>query len=194
MSHPDVITTIWDDPRNIETLKTMWLGGKSATQIAAIMSRDLGQSVTRNMVIGKVTRMKLQKRVTPTAQSSHTNRRTFTGKPATRANAGQPRADAMVHRVEGRLKAERARQEGKLSHRGEQPFRAPGRVDVEDDGVDVTSLIGFADRRINHQCAWVYGDPLEAGSGFCGKPTVEGTQWCREHHARVYTKQGMLNA
>lgn len=57
-----------------------------------------------------------------------------------------------------------------------------------EDGVDCTSLIGFADRRIGHECAWISGDPLNASSGFCGRPTVDGSQWCEVHHRRVYNR------
>lgn len=188
MSHPDVISTIWDDPRNVETLKAMWSDGKSATQIAVTLH------TTRNSVIGKVHRLKLQKRDN-TIRSKPS--RTVNGREGHRGKsggAGQSKANVIVHRVEGRLKAERARQEGKLSHRGEQPFRAPGRVDVDDDGgVDVSHLIAFADRKIGRECAWIPGDPLN-GAMCCGKPVKPGSEWCEEHHARVYTKQGQSNA
>src|SRR5687768_18412161 len=47
----------WTDER-VETLKTMWSEGKSASQIA----KELG-GVTRNAVIGKVHRLGLSNRV-----------------------------------------------------------------------------------------------------------------------------------
>lgn len=108
-------------------------------------------------------------------------------------NKGQTKANVIVHRAEGRLKAERARQQGKLTHGHRQPHKAPGRNDVDDDGVDATHLIAFADRRIGKDCAWIPGDPLN-GAMCCGKPVKEGSQWCPEHHARVYSKQGQSNA
>ena len=188
MGHPDVITTIWDDPRNIERLTSMWAEGASASEIA----RALGQGATRSAVIGKVHRLKLQKRDNSIRARSA---RTLNGEIPRKGNTGspgQPNAFGLVHRVEGRLKAERARQEGKLSHRGQEPFRAPGRVDVDDEGVDVSHLLGGADRKIGRQCGWVHGTPGETEWGYCGKPVVEGTQWCPEHHARVYPGRAAL--
>jgi len=189
MSHPDVITTIWDDPRNVETLSRLFAEGKSFAQIAA----EIGQGATRNACIGKAKRMNLQR---PERRGKNRAEafRTVNGEVPRKGNTGnpgQPKAHTIAHRVNGRLKAERARQEGKLSHRGHEAFRAPGRVDVDDDGVDVSHLIAFADRRIGKECAWIPGDPLE-GAMCCGKPVKEGTQWCAEHLARVYAGRAAL--
>lgn len=46
----------WDDERT-QIMKTLWMGGKSATEIAAY----LGPPITRNSVIGKVNRLHLQR-------------------------------------------------------------------------------------------------------------------------------------
>ena len=51
----------WTDER-VETLKTMWLAGSSASQIAATLG-----DVTRNAVIGKVHRLGLSGRGKPTS-------------------------------------------------------------------------------------------------------------------------------
>ncbi len=45
----------------IETLKRMWGEGKTASQIA----EELGEGVTRNMVIGKAHRLGLESRPSP---------------------------------------------------------------------------------------------------------------------------------
>lgn len=47
----------WDDPA-VETLKTLWAEGLSCSQIA----RAIGEGLTRNAVIGKVTRLGLTPR------------------------------------------------------------------------------------------------------------------------------------
>lgn len=180
MPHSNVITTIWDDPQAVDTLRSMWDSGSSASQIARVLSVQLGTHITRNSVIGKISRLKLAKRVTPNLKV-----RTLSGSAARKGNAGNPgqaKANTIIHRIEGRQKAERARPQFER----DPSFPLP----ADDEGVDVTSLVGFADRRINHQCAWVHGDPIEAGAGFCGKPVVAGSQWCPEHHARVYSKTG----
>ena len=169
MSHPDLITTsIWDEPGNIEKLKAMWADGYSASEIA----RAIGDGATRSAVLGKAHRMKLPGR-------EERRPRTVNGDAPRRGNMGNPgqaKAANIIHRIEGREKAERARQEGKHSHAGHEPFRAPGRVDVDDDGgVDVSHLIAFADRKIGRECAWIPGDPLNDAM-CCGKPVKEGSQ------------------
>jgi GcrA cell cycle regulator len=47
---------MWSDER-VQIMKELWLGGRSATEIAA----RLGPPVTRNSVIGKVNRLHLQR-------------------------------------------------------------------------------------------------------------------------------------
>lgn len=176
------ILTAWDDPKNVDLLCALHAEGKTFGEIATI----IGHGVTRNAVIGKAKRMKLPNRVNRYEQSRHASR-TINGGASRKGNAGQPgqaKAANIVHRIEGRQKAERARQMGKLSLFGQQPFRAGSVPDI-DDGNDVTALIAFGARRIGKQCAWIPGDPLD-GAMCCGKPTVDGTEWCAEHRARVY--------
>jgi GcrA cell cycle regulator len=55
----------WTEER-VETLKTLWMQRKTATEIAAIM----GESLTRNAVIGKVHRLNLEKRMKPIRKTS----------------------------------------------------------------------------------------------------------------------------
>lgn len=183
MSHPDIITSsIWDEPGNTEKLTKLYFEGLSYAQIAAA----IGQGVSREACIGKVGRLKLAPRDISHRRPDRVTRETVplvTGKRGRAGNPGVPSVQSIKHRIEGREKIERARQEGKLSHFGQEPFR-PGRLPT-DEGVDVTDLIAFADRKINRECAWIPGSPID-GAMCCGKPVVEGTQWCREHHARVY--------
>lgn len=170
MTHPDVIMSVWDDPRNVETLTSMWRDGKSASVIAGALG------VTRNAVIGKVTRLKLPKhgRNDP-VRSDRGARGTaplITGRKGRSGNPGVPSVMTIKHRAEGRANIKPPRE-------------------IIDEGVDVTSLIAFSDRKINQQCSWIPGDPLN-GAMCCGKPVVEGHQWCPEHYARVYPTKGAL--
>jgi GcrA cell cycle regulator len=190
MTHPDVITTsIWEEPGTVDLLKSMWLDGSSATQIAAAMTAKFVERVTRNMVLGKAARLKLQRRNPVVARQAHAARqRTVNGEIPKKGGAGAPgqaKPNHIIHRIEGRLRAERARQEGKLSHRGQEAFRAPGRVDLDDEGVDVTSLIGIMDLNA-HTCRWPIGDPLTPDFGFCGQHSVEGKPYCEFHSRRAY--------
>lgn len=120
--------------------------------------------------------------------------RTVDGETPKRGNAGSPgqaKPNVILHRIDGRQKAERARQAGKIAHHGQEAFRAPGRVDVDGDGVDATHLIAFADRRVGKDCSWIPGDPAD-GAMCCGKPVKENSQWCPKHHARVYSGRPSL--
>jgi hypothetical protein len=97
---------------------------------------------------------------------------TITGKKGRSGNPGVPSVPSIMHRIEGRANIK-------------------ARREIVDEGVDVTGLIAFTDRRIGKQCAWIPGDPLD-GAMCCGKPVVEGSQWCSEHHARVYSGRAAL--
>jgi len=169
-------TAVWENQSNVDLLKAMWLEGASASEIA----NAIGQGITRNAVIGKVTRMKLQKRTKHAAavQSAHASGRG-------RGNPGQARVGGIVARAESR---QRSVARAELQHADHRPFRA-GSLPPEDVGIDLTQLLGLSDRRIGKQCSWIHGDPLQAGSGFCGKSTVNGTEWCQHHHDRVYPKR-----
>ena len=57
----------WDD-ENAEWVKTRWLAGDSATQIAAQLSETYRETVSRNAIIGKVHRMGFAIRVMPSAR------------------------------------------------------------------------------------------------------------------------------
>jgi GcrA cell cycle regulator len=163
--------TVWDDPENIALLKAMWIDGKSANEIATA----LGQGVSRNAVIGKVTRLKL-----PPHRQNHTVR---AARPAQHGNKGQPQARTIIARAEGR---QRSAALANVQHSRSVPFRE-GSLPVEDAGVDFTGRMKFTARRIGHECSWIFGEPTD-GAVCCGKPVKPGFEWCPEHHARVYNK------
>jgi GcrA cell cycle regulator len=143
----------WTEER-INLLKKRWGEGASASEIAL----ELGGGVTRSAVIGKVHRLKLEKRAGIAAPQ----------KPKRNGNKGQPKAIAIQHRAETRI-------------------LPPRPLPVEEDGVDVTHLLGIL--QINeHTCKWPIGDPLEAGFGFCGEHTREGSRYCRKHHRRAHIR------
>lgn len=64
--------TVWDDEKNVELLKELWLAGLSASQIAARIG-----GITRMAVIGKAHRLKLPSRLPRVdgARQSRINRR-----------------------------------------------------------------------------------------------------------------------
>jgi GcrA cell cycle regulator len=182
-----MLATIWDDPKNVDLLKKMWTEGKSASEIALA----IGQGATRAAVIGKVHRLKMAKRSNVAIDTQHKESANPSKKP--HRNQGQVTAKGIVSRVAARAQhRQRQTTAAKVQNRDNTPFRAGSLPPERDEGVDVTTLVGFADRKIGHQCSWVHGDPLEAGSGFCGKPVKPGTEWCPEHWARVYSGRTAL--
>lgn len=171
MMHPDPITTsVWDDSKNIDLLRKLHAEGLSYSAIAAV----IGQGVTRNAALGKAKRMKLPDRGnTVRARPS-----------AQHGNKNQPKAKSIVARAENR---QRAAALANVQHSRNVLFRE-GSLPPE-DGVDVTGLIAFSGRRIGRQCSWISGDPHD-GAMCCGKPVKPGTEWCQEHHTRVFKHKG----
>lgn len=192
----------WTEERT-EYVKKRWAEGASATLIAT----ELGGGVTRNGVIGKVSRLKLKSHG-PNAVKSSTRMAKRTPEQIAEdsrvrstmmrkhGNAGHPKAAAIVHRAEMKkrgaqglaFKLNQARKDG-LS--GPEALEAVlGRQKVEmpefaEDGVDVTHLIGLM-QLTDQTCRYPIGDPLEAGFGFCGGHTQTGSKYCAGHHKRVY--------
>lgn len=74
------------------------------------------------------------------------------------------------------------------------PKKQP-RLDLLDpeDGVDVTHLVGIMQLG-RHSCRWPYGDPKEAGFGFCGRAVIEGSSYCAEHDHRAHHSEPMTRA
>lgn len=162
----------------VETLKTMWGEGSSAAEIA----RALGPDATRNAVIGKITRMKLERRATTKVRAA--------------AAVGR-KGSADVHRgtVDGARKAREVSRNGNagvpkaaaISHRMEIMRRTPPKaLAVPTDLPDVTRRIGLVELG-DDECRWCSGDPLTADHSFCGKQVRPGTSWCDEHYSRVFS-------
>ena len=53
-----------------------------------------------------------------------------------------------------------------------------------------TTLFVFTNKR---QCKYIEGEANGIDTRVCGNRTIEGTSWCFEHHALVYTKPPVLN-
>jgi GcrA cell cycle regulator len=138
----------WTDDR-VETLKKLWTEGLSASQIA----KQLG-GVTRNAVIGKVHRLGLAGRATPS-------------RPAKR-----PRPAARPRVVTGGGALNRPR-----------PVHAPYLALVPqleplkaEDG-SVTTVLTLSDS----VCKWPIGDPTDATFAFCGRSSGPHGPYCADH-------------
>ena len=130
----------WTDDR-VETLKKLWLDGHSASQIA----KQLGHGVTRNAVIGKVHRLGLSGRATPSKPARPTTFRA--PRPARPATVAQTR---------------RAVDRGPSDP-------APAQMRDEQPGAATVLTLGA------HMCKWPIGDPTDNGFTFCGRRASEGS-------------------
>ncbi len=166
----------WTDER-VETLKTLWGEGQSASQIAKVLG-----GVTRNAVIGKVHRLGLASRAT--------------AKPETAKAAKKEPAAAKKPKLKTVEKAEPAAAKEKpkpvTTHKPpvvtstfpHPPAPSEPLVDLVD--VDAAakklSLLELNERT----CKWPIGDPSKGEFYFCGHPADPGKPYCSSHVAAAY--------
>ncbi|MBB5747259.1 MAG: GcrA cell cycle regulator [Alphaproteobacteria bacterium] len=151
------MTPGWTEDR-VGALKKLWLEGQSASQIA----KQLGGGVTRNAVIGKVHRLGLSGRATP----SQPARTATTFRPA-KTRTTPPVQPSAPRRIEAVAPAPRPNLPVAPT-----PERAPDMV-----GTATVMTLGA------HMCKWPIGDPSSSEFSFCGRRASEGV-YCVEH-ARV---------
>jgi GcrA cell cycle regulator len=144
----------WTDER-VEVLKRLWLEGLSASQIA----KQLG-GVTRNAVIGKVHRLGLSGRATPSQPTRPAFRSPRPPRPITASQASHRR----------------------VVERPEAPARAVVRPVpyIEEPGTATVLTLGA------HMCKWPIGDPSSAGFTFCGRRSSGEGPYCIEHARLAY--------
>jgi GcrA cell cycle regulator len=146
----------WTDER-VETLKKLWLDGLSASQIA----KQLG-GVTRNAVIGKVHRLGLSGRATPSQPQRPIFKAPRAPRPAVAAAPAQRRAlepSSMPSSVPA------------------PSFRA------EEPGTATVLTLGA------HMCKWPIGDPSSDSFTFCGRRSEHEGPYCVEHARIAYQPQ-----
>jgi GcrA cell cycle regulator len=136
----------WTEER-VETLKKLWAEGLSAAQIA----NKIG-GVTRNAVIGKVHRLGLSGRATPTKPQRGCA-------PAPEQKHEGAAATAVPEKVKPVIP--------------EPEFSAPLVLDSGDAATVATIQ--------NNMCKWPIGDPASDDFHFCGQPTMSGKSYCAYH-------------
>lgn len=170
----------WTDER-VETLKTMWTEGKSASQIA----KELG-GVTRNAVIGKVHRLGLSNRASAASKP-------VKEKPAAKA---EPKAAPLKEAAPAEAKPVREKPAAPAAPiPGRRPVLVPGQplppqpsaneispealatVKEVEKGAMKLSLLELTERT----CKWPIGDPATEEFWFCGLPTQSGKPYCEAH-------------
>lgn len=152
----------WTDER-VELLTKLWAEGLSASQIAGRMG-----GVTRNAVIGKVHRLGLSGRATPSRSPRPRSRRTR--QPTHPSQATQFRSSGNAA-----LQADMDASPEVEVEPEAQPIRE---VDIP-PGERATILT------LNEStCRWPIGDPGAEDFYFCGRRPNQGMPYC-EHHARM---------
>jgi len=150
----------WTEER-VGILKKLWLEGLSASQIA----KQLG-GVTRNAVIGKVHRLGLSGRATPSQPVRPAFKTPRPPRPAASASQAPRRMAPPSHH--------------------HQPGSGPEPLTpvyyVEEPGSATVLTLGA------HMCKWPIGDPASDNFTFCGRRIGEGS-YCTEHARVAYQPQ-----
>ncbi len=148
----------------------MWIDGLSASQIA----KQLG-SVTRNAVIGKVHRLGLAGRATP---SRPAKRPTRPARPAVVAEAPP------IKKVEVKEPVVKPVLEEPVKIHTEAAF-----ANLRDESRAKSGKLLSVLELGTCMCKWPIGDPTDAEFGFCGAKTHGNWPYCAEHGAVAYQPQ-----
>jgi GcrA cell cycle regulator len=154
----------WTEERVAE-LKKLWAEGHSASQIA----KRLG-SVTRNAVIGKVHRLGLSGRATPSRPVKRPPR------------LARPKPQVMPRQAPARAGVSQAAlREPVTALAAPLPAIPEARIEPQllPNG-DMVTVLTVKDS----MCKWPLGDPADANFGFCGRASCDGSPYCVDH-ARV---------
>ena len=149
----------WTEDR-VEVLKKLWAEGHSASQIA----KQLG-GVTRNAVIGKVHRLGLSGRATPSRPV----------KRPPRLARPKPKIlpDGTV-KVPASAKADQLRPSEKNAMLAALP-------PLEQEDGKAANILTIRDS----MCKWPIGDPADPNFAFCGRKSTCGP-YCAEHAAVAF--------
>jgi GcrA cell cycle regulator len=158
----------WTDER-VELLRTLWLDGRSASQISA----ELGLGVTRNAVIGKVHRLGLSGRARSASPSV----------PRVRQRSAQTSRAPM---------ASRSSNGGGHAMRGNTAlaFSLDTAIDTqpiyhEDVVVPMSLRVEIMELR-EAMCRWPLGDPTTPEFRYCGIQSVGAKPYCAHHGRMAY--------
>lgn len=147
----------WTEDR-VEVLKKLWAEGHSASQIA----KELG-GVTRNAVIGKVHRLGLSGRATP---SRPVKRPPRLARPKPRVQPDGSIITPKPQRVVAEPDIKQVEKSAMLTTLPPQPLA---------DG-EAATILTLRDS----MCKWPIGDPADPKFAFCGRKSTCGP-YCAEH-------------
>jgi GcrA cell cycle regulator len=155
----------WTDER-VDRLKALWNDGLSAAQIAT----ELGAGLTRNAVIGKITRLGLGPRAKAPSEARPTIAPIAT--PARNADAWRAAQKAPKKKLGRQLPV------SITSMQQEEPASADVPEPVEIPQSERVALLGLS----ADACRWPIGDPGAEDFRFCGaKVQKPGASYCGYH-------------
>lgn len=150
----------WTEDR-VEVLKKLWAEGHSASQIA----KQLG-GVTRNAVIGKVHRLGLSGRATPSRPVKRPPR------------LARPKPKVLP---DGTVKVPASAKADQLRP-GEKNAMLAALPPLELEDGSAATILTIRDS----MCKWPIGDPADPNFAFCGRKCAEGGPYCAEHAAVAF--------
>ncbi|MBO0905792.1 GcrA family cell cycle regulator [Jiella sonneratiae] len=166
----------WTDER-VDMLRQLWSEGHSASQIA----EKLG-GVSRNAVIGKVHRLKLESRAkAPAAEAKPVV--AVVAEPVVAAAASRILTPQVVAAQAIQPSRTVARTVGatalkvELDHEAEEAAEPIARKGEVVPMMRKLTLVQLTERT----CKWPIGDPLSPDFHFCGDHSGEGTPYCSFH-------------
>jgi len=184
----------WTDER-VELLRQLWLEGRSASQISAV----LGAGLTRNAVIGKVHRLGLAGRAkAPGAQPATPTTAAAAAKPV----SAPPRRAGAASMVGSAAPMSGSHPIGSMSSptavgatmmhgntalamatelvEEAQPMRVAHEVVVP-----MSVRVTIVDLK-ESMCKWPLGDPTSADFRYCGSSAYGTTPYCQHHGKLAY--------
>jgi GcrA cell cycle regulator len=177
----------WTDER-VETLKTMWSEGKSASQIA----KELG-GVTRNAVIGKVHRLGLSNRVGGDRPEDEVALDPLIEEPAPEPLSEEEEEEEPESAAANRPPAKEQPPAARPKPVPGQPLPPqPTASEMSAEALANLAEVAKKARRLNlmqlteRTCKWPVGDPATDDFWFCGLPTVPGKPYCETHVAVAF--------
>lgn len=174
----------WTDER-VDLLKTMWGEGKSASQIA----KELG-GVTRNAVIGKVHRLGLSNRATPSkAAKEKAPSKEASQKPSTKAAkpAPEPKKEAVAEKPAPSVPARKA-----IIPAGQPLPPQPSNSEISEEALANVIAVEKKAKKLKlmelteKTCKWPIGDPATEDFWFCGLGVQQGKPYCEAHTAVAF--------
>ncbi|MEM7438173.1 MAG: GcrA family cell cycle regulator [Pseudomonadota bacterium] len=174
----------WTDER-VELLKTMWGEGKSASQIA----KELG-GVTRNAVIGKVHRLGLSNRASPskaTKDKPAAKEATPKAPPKAAKPAAAPKREAAQEKPVASVPARKA-----IIPAGQPLPPQPSNSEISEEALANVAAVEKKAKKLRlmelteKTCKWPIGDPATEDFWFCGLSVQQGKPYCEAHTAVAF--------